>query len=66
MQLSTKVAAPLVPLLAQVEGRGDGNMAAERSRVQIMRCGLKFLCATNKVVTVRDGCAEFEALILAL
>ena len=57
MQLSTKVAAPVVPIRVQDVFLGDDNMADERSRVQVMRRGLKFLCATKKVDMVRDGCA---------
>ena len=43
MQLSTKVAAPVVPIRVQDVFLGDDNMADARSRVQVMRRGLKFL-----------------------
>ena len=56
----------MVPIQEQNVSLGDDDMADERSRTQMMRRGLKFLCATNNVDLVRDGCVEFEALVLAL
>ena len=64
--LSSKVTASVFPIQAQDVSLGDDIRADERSRTQVMRRGLKFQCATNKVDLVRDGCTEFEALVLAL
>ena len=38
----------------------------DRSQAYVMRCGLKFLCAANKVDMVRYGCVNFEDLLSAL
>ena len=37
-----------------------------RTRAQVMRCGLKFICAIGKTDIMQDGGVEFDAFVLAL
>ena len=56
----------VVPIGGQDVPAGDDITAKERSRAQVMRCGIKFLCATGKVDMMHNGCVELDAFVLAL
>ena len=56
----------VVPTAGQDVTAGRDVTAKGRTRTQVIRCGLKFLCATGKVDLMQNSGVELDAFVLAL
>ena len=56
----------VVPTVGQDVTAGRDVTAKGRTRTQVMRCGVKFLCASGKVDIMQNGGVAFDAFVLAL